>query len=97
MGNNQSESMGEIVRRRLGSKGLHQVAYAAQICFIANELAAGRYEAVRYREGVLTLRASNAVVLDELTLDAHQLTQTIKHRLGWSVEKSLRIRLVLTD
>lgn len=93
---NRPESIDDIVRRRLRSRGLGSIAQAAHVCLVADRQAAGRYQAVRYKNGQLVLRATSAAALADLRMGIDALTASIKKELGWSADQALHIRLTLT-
>lgn len=91
----QPESIGEILARRLRQSGLEGPVRAAQICALANTESQGRYQAIRFRDGTLTLRAANSIVAHELRLAAGELAAKLKNRLGWPSEYKLRVRVIV--
>lgn len=90
-----AESIGDILARRLRQSGLAEPVRAAQICAIADAVSDGRWQAVCFRDGTLTIRASNAIAAHELRLVREQLVTELKKRFGWSENQTLRIRVVV--
>ncbi len=89
------EDLSRILGRRLRSRGLGQASEAAQICAVANRLSRGRFEAIRFRDNRLTLRAINALVAQELRFELAQLTEQIRQALHWAESRSLLITITL--
>lgn len=83
------------MKRRLNQRGLARLANAAHICAIANRFADGRYEAIKFSDGLLVLRAANAVVLADLRPEVYQLTQRLKGELNWPANQRFEVRLTL--
>lgn len=89
------ESIGASLARRLRAMGMGRPAEAAFICQQADTLAAGRFQAIMYRNNTLTLRAINAIVAHELRMGVDELQREIHTKLGWPAERVLRIRIIV--
>jgi len=92
--NTNDESIGASLARRLRAMGMSKPAEAAFICQQADTLAAGRYQAVIYRNNTLTLRATNSIIAHELRLGVDELRRHLHAKLGWPAERVLRIRII---
>ena len=91
----REERFDQILSRRLNQTGLRRIASAAYVCVVANELAKGRYEALKFQDGVLTVRATNAIVAQELRMELAQLSTELRLRLHLSDDKKFEIRITL--
>lgn len=89
------ESIEATLRRRLNQCGLRRVAEAARVCAAADELAAGRYRAIRYQDGTLWLHVPHAVALAELVPEVETLSREITRRLNQPAAQPIRIKLTL--
>lgn len=89
------EPTSDILRRRLAHFGLDQAAQAAWICTVANRFSHGRFEAVRFRNNTLVLKAPNAIVASELRLTKHPLLIEIRTALKWPEDRPLTLTIRL--
>jgi hypothetical protein len=87
------ESIGKGLYRQLQRKGLSQAAEAAYVCAMANQLAAGRFEAVRWQAGRLTIVAPNSLVAHELGFAKLDLIKDLKAKLHWTESTPLSISI----
>lgn len=90
-----SESLEQSLRRRLRQLGMSAPVEAAWVCQQITKLSGGRFEAIRFRNDTITLKATNALVAHELRYEQLRLTTDFKKALGWSDERVLRIRVII--
>jgi len=93
--NPQFEPIRQTVARQLARRGLGPVAEAAFVCAAANELAEGRFEAIRWRGGRLSIVAANSLVAHELTFLKADLIRALRQKigahLGWNEQTPVRL------
>ena len=77
---------------RLNQKSLATTATAAYVCHAANELSSGRYQAVSFKDGMLTLAAPSSAAAQDLKYQTEELLTQINNKLNASQIKSIRIR-----
>ena len=85
------EPIREGIARQLARRGLGPVAEAARVCAVANQLARGRFEAIRWRGGRLVVVVPNSVAAQELTFLEVEITETLRQNLGWGANRQLRL------
>ena len=78
--------------KRLNQRSLAITATAAYICHVANQQANGRYTAVSFRNGTLTLAAPTAGAAQNLRLSQSALTTTLQQVTN---QPNLRLRLIV--
>ena len=91
MSSDSFESIGRGLFRQLQRKGLSGAAEAAYICAMANQLANGRFEAVRWQAGRLTILAPNSLLAHELGFAKLDLIKDLKVKLRWAESAPLSI------
>ena len=78
--------------KRLNQRSLATTATAAYVCHIANQQAKGRFRAVSFRNGVLTLAAPTAGAAQNLRLSQSALTTTLQEV---TAQPTLRLRFIV--
>lgn len=86
---NQFEPIKASLARQLRRQGLSAVAEAAYVCEAANQLAEGRFEAIRWQAGRLTVVTKNSVIAHELSFVREELIRTLREKLGWRKDQPL--------
>lgn len=93
----QFESIGDGVARQLRRRGLGAAAEAAFVCAAANELAGGRFEAIRWRDGRLTIVARTSLVAHELVFEEADFIEALRAKigvsLGWSTQTDIQMTI----
>lgn len=77
--------------KRLNQRSLGALATAAHICHVANQWAAGRFVAVSFHNGVLTLAAPSSGAAHNLRLGVSALTE----ELSTATKQQLRLRIIV--
>jgi len=78
----ESESIGDILARRLKHYGLGQAAQAAHICAIAKKLSKGDFEPVSFKNGILKIKVASPEKAHLLHLKRGKIISEINHKLG---------------
>ena len=82
-----------ILKRSLAKKGLLGAARSAEICFLAEKAAKGRFQAISFSRGVLKVSAASSAAAQEINMDEERIIDEINHKLGNEAVKRVRIIL----
>lgn len=78
----KSESVGDILARRLKHYGLGRAAQAAHVCGVARKLSEGEFEPVSFRNGILKIRVDSNVRAHLLRLKQGKIISAVNDELG---------------
>jgi hypothetical protein len=78
----KSESIGDILARRLKHYGLGRAAQAAHICAVAKKLSKGEFEPVSFRSGILKISVDSSARAHLLRLKQGKIISAVNHELG---------------
>lgn len=87
------EPIGNLLPKRLNKLNLQKPAQAAQVVSLANELSKGRFQAVSFTRGLLTVSCPNSIVAQEIQMSSHKLIAEINSRLSKPLVNRLRFRI----
>ena len=89
------DKLDKILKDVLSKTDLSGATEAAQICYLANRWANGRFEAISFQKGCLKLRACNHCAAQEGQMLEEELKDYLKEvvedkvqRIRWIVSKS---------
>jgi len=85
------DSIKHDLTKRLNARSLATTATAAYICHVANERSQGRYVAVSYRNGILTLAAPTAGAAQNLKFQQKELSA----ELSAAIRQPLKLRIIV--
>jgi len=88
-----SEPISKILSRRINAMGLARQVSAARVCAAANELAAGEFEAVSFREGILKLHVDSAPRAHLIKLREKQILDELNLKLAPSQVRKLVFKI----
>lgn len=83
----------KIVKKQLNKVNLENIAQAAYVCYRANEIAQGRFQALSFRQGVLEIALKNNLEMLEIQAEQPKIIQTINQALKKDLVKKLRYRV----
>ena len=81
----------DSLSKRLNQRSLSVTARAAYVCYVANELAAGRYVAQSFRAGILTIAAPSSAAAQDLKFARTTLQQTLNDRMKHPSIQEIRV------
>lgn len=87
------DSLDNVLNKRLNKLGLNKELQAAYILSQANSLADGRFEAVRFSHGVLTVNCPNSIAAAELQFETQSLIAKINDKIKPAAVKRLAFRV----
>lgn len=80
----------KILKIMVNKRGLRKATDAARICYLADEWAKGRFEAISYDRGVLKLRCDNHCAAQEAQMLEEELLEYIGEVMESGVVKRVR-------
>ncbi len=86
------EHINKDLAKRLHQRSLSTTATAAYVCHVANQHANGRYRAVSYRAGLLTIAAPTSGTAQNLRFDQGALLSQLATA---TKQPELRLRIVV--
>ncbi len=87
------QSIGKVIaKKQQPTPGIARSLQAAVIVAKATECSQGRWQALQFRSGRLTLTASSPVMAQELVLRRQDVLNTINQALGESIVTQLLIK-----
>ncbi|MFA6082472.1 MAG: hypothetical protein WC773_03625 [Patescibacteria group bacterium] len=81
----------ELLLKRMNQHHLGSEAIASQVCYSINQIAEGRFEAIRYKNGVLTVTVPSSSAASDLQGGMSAL----KIRLSQRVSPNRIIRIII--
>lgn len=87
------KKINQLLPKQLHQKNLHNLAQAAYVCHLADQLAKGRYNAISFKNGVLTLGVKNNFEAIALQSEQMLIILEINKKLGQDSIKRLKYRI----
>lgn len=84
------EKINYTLKRVINKKGLYLATEAARVCYLANEWAKGRFEAISFSRGALKLRVDNHAATQECQMLSQRLIEHLNDVLDGEVIKRVR-------
>lgn len=85
------------LEQSLVRQGLGRVAGAAWLCQQANQMAKGRFRAVTFRDGTLTVRVPDSLLAYELRGRRDEVIRELREILGERAPSLKRLRVVIRE
>jgi predicted nucleic acid-binding Zn ribbon protein len=82
----------DLLSQAMRRYGLNLEITAAHICEIASQTGQGKFQALSFREGVLTVNVINAVQATELQIQKQQLIKEINQKIGREVILKIKFK-----
>jgi predicted nucleic acid-binding Zn ribbon protein len=89
-----TEDIGDILARRLRSRGLDKAALGAWVCSVADKVAAGEFKSVSFKDGVLKIRVSSGARAALLKMKEQEYLSKINTELKRELVKKLRFEIL---
>ena len=88
-----NESLGDILARRLKSRGLDRAALGAWVCGAAEKVSEGEYEAISYKNGALKIRVLSGARASLIKMKEQEYISKINTELKRELVKKLRFEI----
>jgi len=88
--------MEKIKNILVGSKSRYNIAVemnASRICYVAKEASDGVFEPISFKDGLLTIKAANSIVAQEIQLESTQIIKKINQKLGKNMVDRIRFKI----
>lgn len=83
------EKIDKSLRKIIKQRGLDKSLEAARICYVANQIANNRFEAVSFKDGILKIKTKNHLAASEIQLNQKNIISEINDALGEDLVKKL--------
>lgn len=77
----------------LGSYGITEQAESAYICFLADQLAQGQFQAQSFKNGVLTLQVENSYLAQEIQFTTQKIISDLNKKIGTLRVQRIRFKI----
>lgn len=83
----------KVLKKQLNKVSLGDSAQAAYVCYVANEVSAGKYQAISYRGGVLEIGVKNNIEAMQIQADKTNIMGEINCKLKNQKVEKLRYKI----
>lgn len=84
---------GDLLQKELNKKNLAGSAEASFICYVANEIFAGKYKAISFRNRVLEIGVNSNFKAIKLQADSQNIIKNINNKLGKKIIEKIRFKI----
>lgn len=87
------DSLDSLLSKRLNKLGLSKELQAAYIVSQANIIANGRFTAIRFARGILTISCPNSITANEIRYDSEKIINEINEKIKPTTIKRLSYKI----
>jgi hypothetical protein len=85
------DKLDKFLRPALAKRGLLGAATSAEVCFLADKWANGRFYSISFSKGVLKLSVPSSSAGAEISMEEEKLLNFLNKEIGREAVKSIRI------
>lgn len=87
------KKINKSLEKILRSYGIFEQAESAYICYVANEIAAGKFAAHSFKNGLLTLLVKDSYQAQEINFNQRTIIEAINNKIGKEKVQRIRFRI----
>ncbi len=92
-GRSSMKKIDELFRHNPKFKGYQKPLEAAKICDIARAQSDGRFDAISFRGGLLTIAVNSPAEASNLQMESPKIIDEINQKLGENLVKDIRFKI----